>query len=133
MKRNFKLLLCLCMLVVLLTGCGCTKKKADEKRVYNTNSGVVKKQVIEGLEFDNTSLSFSDNRSIFTTTVTNQALDDIKIKVFYVVVKDKKGNTLTTLEGYIGESLPKGQSRTVQSNVDINLKNAFEVEYRLTK
>lgn len=133
MKRNLKLLLCLCISIVLITGCGCTKKKKEEKRVYNTNDGVVKKQVLDGLEFDNTSLSISDNKSTFTTTVTNLTDSDINAKVFNIIIKDKKGKVLTTLEGYIGESLPKGKSHTVQSNVDIDLKKAYEVEYKLVK
>ena len=131
MKKVTKLLLVLLFGIVLTTGCGCTKK--EEKKKVNTNEGVVEDKVVEELQLTNTSLVSTENSAVLVTRVTNPTKEDKEVRIFNITVKDKDGNTLTKLEGYVGGVVPAGQSREITSNVDINLDKAFNVEYELLK
>ena len=131
MKKVTKLLLVLLFGIVLTTGCGCTKK--EETKKVNTHEGVVEEKVVEELQLTNTSLVSTENSAVLVTRVTNPTKEDKEVRIFNIIVKDKEGNILTKLEGYVGGVVPAGQSREITSNVDINLDKAFNVEYELLK
>ncbi|HPF83720.1 MAG TPA: hypothetical protein PLV83_06135 [Bacilli bacterium] len=137
MKR-FKTILALCLTVLLIaTGCGKKAKDNDKNKVaepkVNTNEGVIKDKVVEELTLTNTSLVSTGNSAVLVTKVTNPTNEDKYVKIFNITVKDKDGNIITTLKGYVGGVVPKGESREITSNVDRNLDNAYTVEYELVK
>lgn len=123
------------LLVLSLTGCGCSKKeekkKEEEKETYNTNEGVVEDKEVSGLKFTNTSLVSTEYSAQLVTLVTNPTDQDINVRIFNIYVKDKEGNVIVTLQGYVGGVVPKGESREIISNVDMNLDNADRVDYEL--
>ena len=68
--------------------------------------------------------------SIYLKFPTNE---DKEVRIFYIHVKDKNGDEIVTLQGYVGGVVPAGQTREITSNVDRNLDNAYKVEYELVE
>ena len=140
-----KRFLCLGLVAVsaLTTFAGCGKKEEknnddikgnDEPIVEeknNTNEGVVGDKEMNGLKFTNSSLTFTDNNSTLITTVTNTTEEDVYVRIFNIHVKDKDGNLIISLLGYVGVVIPAGQSRDIDSNVDMSLENAYTIEYEI--
>lgn len=49
-----------------------------------------------------------------------------------IVIKDKDGKLLVTLQGYVGGSILAGLTREITSSVNMNLANAYEIEYEIS-
>lgn len=134
MKKSLKYLSVIALLLVITTGCG-TKTKApevDKKENVNTNQGVIEEKVVEGLKLTNTSLVSTGNSAKLITQVTNEGTEDSDIRLFNIYVKDKNGETIVTLQGYVG-GLAAGATKDIISNVEMNLDNAYNVEYEIVK
>ena len=131
MKKLTQITLITAFAILLATGCG--KKAEQEEPQVNTNEGVVEDKVVEELTLTNTSLVSTENSATLVTQVTNPTSEDKEVRIFNIVVKDKDGNTLVTLQGYVGGVIPAGESREITSNVDMNLDNAYIVEYEIVK
>lgn len=132
MKKTLQITLLLGLTIFLVTGCGCEKKKEVKEKV-NTNEGVIEDKVVEELKLTNTSLVSTENSAVLVTRVTNPTSEDKNVRIFNIFVKDKDGNLIVKLEGYVGGVVPAGESRDITSNVDRNLDNAYTVEYELVK
>lgn len=130
MKKIITVALVLFLSVSVLTGCGSKKKEEDN---YNTNKGVIEDQEQNGLTFTNTSLKVSETGSTLVTVVTNTTENDIEVRIFNIIVKDKKGVVLTTLKGYVGDVIPAGTSKEITSNSDLDLSTATEITYEEVK
>lgn len=130
MKKIITVALVLFLSVSVLTGCGSKKKEEDN---YNTNTGVIEDQEQNGLTFTNTSLKVSETGSTLVTVVTNTTENDIEVRIFNIIVKDKKGVVLTTLKGYVGDVIPAGTSKEITSNSDLDLSTATEITYEEVK
>lgn len=127
------LIILLIVPAMFVTGCGCQKRtaKKEAKPVANTHKDVIKDQEVEGLKLTNTALVTEPGNSTLTTEVSNPTGQDIQLLSFDIYVKDKNGNLIITLIGYVGESIPAGQTRTIVSSTDMNLKDATSVEYKI--
>lgn len=138
MKKTFLTGLALLLVVGVATGCGCKKKDKNKnedkpKETYNTNENVIKDQEVEGLKLTNTSLVSTEHGATLVTSVTNPTKEDKKVRIFYIHVKDKNGDEIVKLTGYVGGVVPAGQTRDITSNVDRNLDNAASIEYELVE
>ena len=136
MKKKFLVALSLLLVVGLATGCGCSKRqegKKEEKENFNTNEDVVKDQEVGELKFTNTSLKVDKNYSTLVTLVSNPTSNDIEVRIFNIYVKDKDGNEIVKLEGYVGDVIPAGESREITSNADMDLSKAASLEYEMVK
>ena len=143
MKKTFLTVLSVFLVVGIATGCGCKKKdsksgdsskKSGETKTeesYNTNEDVIKDQEVEGLKLTNTSLVSTEYSATLVTSVTNPTDSDIDVRIFYIHVKDKEGNEIVTLQGYVGGVVPAGETREITSSVDRNLDDAASIEYEL--
>ena len=141
-----KKFLCLGLITIstltIFVGCGKKEEKNndnikdnDEPTVEeknNTNEGVVGDKEMNGLKFTNSSLTtYTNNNSTLITTVTNTTEEDVYVRVFNINIKDKNGNLIVSLLGYVGGVIPAGQSRDIESKVDMNLDNAYNIEYEV--
>ena len=138
MKKTFLTGLVLLLVLGISTGCGCkkkekTKKEDKQEETYNTNEGVIEDKEVEGLKLTNTSLVSTENSATLVTSVSNPTNEDKEVRIFYIHVKDKNGDEIVTLQGYVGGVVPAGQTREITSNVDRNLSNAYKVEYELVE
>ena len=130
-------ILLIVLVVSSLTACGCKKKEEKDKNNDNTiivtEKDVIKDQVFDGLQFKQTSLVVTGRRSNLVSEVTNNTGEDYYLNVFYITVKDKSGNVITTLPGYVGSVIKNGETKTINSNIDIDLSNAYSIEYSVKK
>ena len=94
-----------------------TTDKIKETRVFNN------------LEFSNGILKIKDNSAVYQVTIKNSTDKDIKLGNFYIVFKDKDSNTIDNLTGYV-EEIKAGGEITPYISAEINLKNAYNLEYR---
>lgn len=133
MKKKIIISLIMLLSIGVITGCGCKKKEEvkEEKKTYNTNKGVIEDKEVEELKLTNTSLVSTKNSATLITAVTNPTKETKKVRIFNIYVKDKEGNTIVTLQGYVGGEVPAGETREITSNVDMNLDNAYKVEYEI--
>ena len=138
MKRQIKSLLALLLVATLVTGCGCTKKDnkknntKDDVKV-NTEENVIKDQTFEGLTFTNTSLSTTNGVSTLITEVSNSTGSDYTLEEFTITIKNKDGEVITTIPGYVGDVIKNGETRTINSSIDIDLSSASSIEYSVKK
>lgn len=118
-------------------GCGCDKKKKEEKKdvkvVENTEKDVIKDQEVEVFKMTNTSLVYDGSLSTLVTDVTNTSTETQYMKSFDIIVKDKDGQEMLTMLGYIGEEIPGGETRTITSNTDMDISKAGSVEYKINR
>ena len=138
MKKQIKSLLALLLVATLVTGCGCTKKdnKKDNTKddvKVNTEENVIKDQTFEGLTFTNTSLTTTNGVSTLITEVSNSTGEDYTLEEFTITIKNKAGEVITTIPGYVGDVIKNGETRTINSSIDIDLSNASSIEYSVKK
>ena len=134
MKKILTISISMLLSIILVTGCGCSKKEEQKvEESYNTNSGVVDNKVVEELNLTNTSLVSKGNNSTLVTLVTNPTNEDKEVRIFNIYVKDKDGKEIVKLQGYVGDVVPAGESREITSNVDMNLDHAHTIEYEIVK
>ncbi len=133
MKKKLLIVLSLFLVVGLATGCGCSKKEEKKQDKFNTNEKVVENKNVEDLTLTNTSLKVDKNYSTLVTLVSNPTKEDKEVRIFNIHVKDKNGNEIVTLQGYVGDVIPAGESREITSNVDMDLSNAADIEYEIVK
>ena len=138
MKKQIKGLLALLLVATLVTGCGCTKKdnKKDSTKddvKVNTEENVIKDQTFEGLTFTNTSLTTTNGVSTLITEVSNSTGEDYTLEEFTITIKNKDGEVITTIPGYVGDVIKNGETRTINSSIDIDLSSASSIEYSVKK
>ena len=138
MKKQIKGLLALLLVATLVTGCGCTKKdnKKDNTKddvKVNTEENVIKDQTFEGLTFTNTSLTTTNGVSTLITEVSNSTGEDYTLEEFTITIKNKDGEVITTIPGYVGDVIKNGETRTINSSIDIDLSSASSIEYSVKK
>ena len=138
MKKQIKSLLALLLVATLVTGCGCTKKdnkknNAKDDVKVNTEENVIKDQTFEGLTFTNTSLTTTNGVSTLITEVSNSTGSDYTLEEFTITIKNKAGEVITTIPGYVGDVIKNGETRTINSSIDIDLSNASSIEYSVKK
>lgn len=132
MKNNLKVIFTLLLAVLLVTGCGCSKKtsqKNEEKPSQEENTSVVKDQVFEGLEFVNVG---AENGKITTVVINNTGVVYEGSK-FSMDVKDQDGNSLVKLTDEVKEPMENGTTTTVVTKTNVDLTKAYSIEYSITE
>ena len=132
MKKIVKIILIGIIGLNIITGCFKKEEKKEEVKV-NTNENVVKDQEVEGLKMTNTSLVYENGTTVLVTEVINEKEEDITVKRIRIKVKDREGNTLTTLIGTIADTIKPGESRTIETETPLDLSKAESVEYSVEK
>ena len=140
MKKISKLSLLLLASFTLVTGCG-EKEKVENKDngttpdapSVNTNENVVKDQTLGVFKFENTSLVYQDGTSTLISTVTNTSSEEQFLREFLIHVKNEKGEEIVTLTGFVGTTIPAGETRTINSSYGDDLSKAASIEYELVK
>ena len=137
------LLILICMLTLISVGCGCNKKeekkveektkKTKEEAIVNYEKDVAKDQEMEAFKMTNTSLTYENWMSKLRTEATNTSNETQFLKSFDIIVKDKYGQLMITMIGYIGEEVPAGETRIVTSYADIDISNAASIEYKINR
>lgn len=125
------------LILGLLTGCGCSKQETNtnpqEEIKSNTSEGIIKDQQVEVFEFKNTSLVREENNTVLETTVTNTSSTDQYLEEFKIEIKDKDGNIMETLIGFVGDKLKAGESKVINSYCGTDLTTATDIVYTVIK
>ena len=97
----------------------------------NTNEDIIKDYEVDGFRFSRTALVIEYGQSKLTTEVKNLTDEDIELKSFNIILKDKNGNEMVTLLGYVGEVIKAGETKSIISQTDVDLTNATGIEYSI--
>ncbi len=137
MKKMIMSLILMLLVLGLITGCGCSKKettKKEENEVkINTNENVIKDQEIDGIKMTNTSMITTNGITKLVTNVTNESNGDYQLEEYTIIVKDKEGKEIIRIPGYVGETIKAGETKIINSSVDMDLSNAESIEYEVKK
>lgn len=126
-KVIFLVIILLSITLLILVINNNSHKKTTIKQ--NNNSNVIKDSVLENLSITKASLVVDKkNTSTFSAVVTN-AGEINNIEYINIIFKDKEGHVITTLLGYVGLDLKKGDMTKIYATTDINLSNVTTVEY----
>lgn len=132
-----KLVICLCLVAFLTIGCGCNNKTSKEKKDdigFSANFNISNDQEVDGLKITNVSMIIDKNgKSSYSAIVKNNTDEAYSLTNIKATFKNKDGNTIETLVGYIGPSLNPDESQSLTLNTDKDLTNAYTVEYEIKK
>ncbi len=107
------------------------KRNGDSSIVKNTNEGIVKNQKFKDLDFTSTSISYvKGTGSTFKVKVTNNTDNTINIDSIDIILKDKDGNVITTLNTFLGGSIEPMQENLIKTTTKDDLTKAYSVEYK---
>ena len=102
--------------------------KNNEKTNYNTNTGVVEDKIINNILFSDIECSFDGNYSLLTYKITNQSNETMIIGDYEITVKDKSDNVLANMVLSITEELEPNESIDSGNAIDIDLREAYQIE-----
>ena len=100
---------------------GTEKKVKKESKEAITEQGIIKDETFGNLNFSNTTLIKDGDQYTLSMDVTNTTQSEIDIEQVNVNLKDKDGNSVIVLLGYIGDPMKAGETRTVTSSVATDL------------
>ena len=99
-----------------------------------THSSVLTSEVLKDQEVDNLVFSNADlNGNKLSVEVKNNSNEVYTLNTIDVVFKDESGSEITTLSGYIGNSLNTGDVKRLVVETDEDLSNSYSIEYRINK
>lgn len=135
MKKNLLIAISMVLALTLATGCGCTKNKEEKKDEIkvNTEEEIIKDQTVGELELTNTSLVTTNGISKISTLVSNNTSSDYELNEFTIIIKDANGEEIVRIPGFVGATIKAGESKTINSSIDIDLSKAKSVEYEIVK
>ena len=133
MVKKSKIIIIIFIIVVVVLGgyfiVRSMTSNNEDKVQTNTNENVIKDQEVGGFQFTNTSLTYENGKSKLTIHVKNITDQDIVLQSFDIIVKDKNGKEMTTLLGYIGDTIKAGETRVITSEENMNLMEAESINY----
>ena len=135
-EKTIKISILLLMSIGLITGCSCSKKEEEKKKPdikVNTEENVVKDQEVEGIQMTNASMITEDGLTTFQTKVTNNTGSDYTLNEYNIIVKDKEGNIIKTIPGYVGSTIKVGETKELKSTTNADMSKAYSVEYEVIK
>lgn len=126
MKKNILVITSIMLTLVLLTGCGCSKKD-NIKAKNNNEQTVVKDQIFEGLEFVNVSAK----DGVITTVVINNTGYTYEGFKFSMKIMDENGEVIAEEVDEVKGSMETGTTKEVKTKTKADLKKAASIEYSI--
>ena len=138
MNKGLKLGILALLSLSLLTGCGDKKEPTDkvneeEQIKTNTNENVIKDQELEVFKFTNTSLVYENGNSVLEIAVTNTSAETQYLEEFKIHVRDKDGNEIVTMTGFIGDQIGAGETKIITSTYGEDLTTAASIDYEIVR
>ncbi len=133
MNKKALIIIIVAVLVLLIVGATLiitngkkaeTKKQKKEVKEAITAEGIIKDESYGGLNFTNTTLVNDNGQYTLSIDVTNPTKADIDLEQVNIVLKDKDGNEIISLLGYIGDPVKPDETRTITSFADADLSKA---------
>lgn len=102
------------------------------RSLADPNSGYLRNQTVEGLSFEDAELVYENGVTKFQVAVYNESGDIYSLKNISINLKDES-NKVTTLVGYVGESLEKDEAKLITASIDQDLSSSVKLEYVINK
>lgn len=124
---NKKAIIAIIVAVVILVIAGIimlvvnSNKKEQSNKEAITTKNVIKDESFGGLDFTNTTFIKENGQYTISMDVTNPSDKEIDLEEVNIVLKDKQGNEIVTLLGYIGDPMKAKETRVVTSSVSMDL------------
>lgn len=102
------------------------------RSLADPNSGYLRNQSVDGLSFENAELVYENGITTFTAEVYNESGDVYSLKNISIQLTDE-ADTVTTLVGYIGDSLAEEEGTYLKASIDQDLSDTVSLEYVINK
>ena len=124
------IIIVLIIAAIIFSGMNKTEKGANAgKTTAITTEGIVKDESYEGLSFKNFVLIKNGDMYTLTTDVTNSSDSEINTNQVNINIKNKDGNTIISLLGYIGDTpMAVNETRTITASTQVDLSKAYSKE-----
>lgn len=103
-------------------------KAKDNGTKAITAAGVVKDETFKELKFTNSTLVKDNDIYTLTMDVVNTSKQASKITEVNIPIKDKDGNEIITLLGYIGRELAPDEKAIITASTSADLSGAYTKE-----
>ena len=102
------------------------------RSLADPNSGYLRNQSVDGLSFENAELVYENGITTFTVEVYNESGDIYNLKDISIQLTDE-ADKVTTLVGYIGDSLDEEEGTYLKASIDQDLSDIVSLEYVINK
>ena len=127
-KKNKKKYLVSCLtIIIVIIGSVLLYNFTTSKAIDTTT--LLSDQVVDNLKFMKTKL---ENNKL-TVVVYNQLEESYNLKTIDVEFEDENYNEITTVRGYIGESIDNKDMKQLVVSTDVDLSNASHIKYTVNK
>ena len=108
-------------------------QKEDDRKVdvgvrYNTNQSFLQPQELVGLRFDHIKCTFDGQKSITSYDIVNDTSEDIPLKKYEIIIKDVKGNIITTIVFDFDRAVLAQSQENIENEVDVDITDAITME-----
>lgn len=133
MKNKFVKVFGILFIVLLVTGCGCSKKKEEPKKEEtkkeeNVNAPVIKYRDLKNLKIGTAEVSVVGEKTVVSVSIKNETSGIIDVKNIKVILKDSSGNVLHTFDEKLDPVNP-GESILLKDAVEKKLTTVATVDY----
>ncbi|MBR3161882.1 MAG: hypothetical protein IKF19_04045 [Bacilli bacterium] len=136
-KRKKAIIGIICLIIIIIlssTFLNNRKNNSDniKKIIYNKNKSFNKEQTIKGITFSDIECSYDGKDSLISYTISNQTDEDINLKNYKILVKDKKGMVITNIFIDFDKTMkPKQKKRNRSLVVEVDLSKAHSMDLQL--
>lgn len=127
MKKVVNIILMIIIPLIIVTGCGCERKKEEIKK--EEEKTVIKNQIYEGLEFVNAGI---ENNEITTIVINNTGVLYEGSK-FKIKIMDENGNVIIEEIDEVKEEMKTGTTKEIKTKTKADLSKAASIEYSVVK
>ena len=126
-KNKKKYLVSFIAIIIVIIGSVLLYNFTTSKAIDTTT--LLSDQVVDNLKFMKTKL---ENNKL-TVVVYNQLEENYNLKTIDVEFQDENYNKITTVRGYIGESIDNKDMKQLVVSTDVDLSNASHIKYIINK
>lgn len=102
------------------------------KPSYNINKSFTRRQIQQGVTFDNIKCYYDGKDSLITYVISNNTDQSIKLQNYEVLIKDKNDTIITNIYIDFNEELAPKTKKNVKNKVlNRDLSNAYAMELDL--
>lgn len=127
-KNNKKRYLINCLVIGILVIGSILLYNFTTSKAIDTST-LLSDQIVDNLKFMDTKLQ--NNK--LTVVVYNQLEESYNLKTIDVEFQDENYNEITTVRGYIGESIDNKGMKQLVVSTDVDLSNASHIKYIINK
>ena len=92
----------------------------------------LKDQKVGEISFEKAQLVYEDGITTLSVEMHNNGISDYNLSYVSINVKDENDN-VSTLIGYVGDTLKKGEGKIITASIDKDLSNSKDIEYVINK